>query len=365
MFSATLLLSFATLTLGLSTGDLKVSVSAVQPVVNSIDDIVISAVVTNPTSHDIKVFAKNNILDSAITPSFQVSKDGKDVIFTGLRATYNFDEPSLYKTIPAGASVAVNHTDLSPLFDFETHGTGKFVFNPNTMFQSGLEDNAIKVPANPIDVTVKNDVAKRQLPGISNQKRAADTSTPSCSDSGRLQVLTDSLTYARSMAGGAASDIRAHPDSTQWNSYFGGDDHDEIWYRMDTIAGDLDSRSGKRTIHCTGDTAGACAPNSGVIAYTLVVTSNGAIVGSDIYTCDYFFTSTGTTPSICTNGYDATQSSRGGVILHELSHATAGTADISYGCSNTAKLSAADKRNNADNYRCMGAAIYYTYNCPH
>ena len=159
-----------------------------------------------------------------------------------LQATYDFNEDSLYKVIPAGSSVAVNHTGLAPLYDFETHGTGKFNFVPNTHFQNGPEDTAISVPVDPLSVTVKNDVEKRDPLPFSPQ-----TSTPTCGDAGRLQVLRDSLSYARSMSGGAASDIRTHPNGAEWNTYFGGADHDLIWFRMDTIAGDLDDRAGRRT----------------------------------------------------------------------------------------------------------------------
>ena len=86
MFRSILLLSLTTLALGLSVGDLKVSVKALQTDVDSIDDIVISAIVTNPTDRDIRVFAKNNVLDgSTTTTSFTVSKDGKYLLFTGIQ----------------------------------------------------------------------------------------------------------------------------------------------------------------------------------------------------------------------------------------------------------------------------------------
>ena len=93
MFRSILLLSLTTLALGLSVDDLKVSVKALQTDVDSIDDIVISAIVTNPTDRDIRVFAKNNVLDgSTTTTSFTVSKDGKDLLFTGIqvRATCHY-----------------------------------------------------------------------------------------------------------------------------------------------------------------------------------------------------------------------------------------------------------------------------------
>lgn len=88
MFHSIILLGLTTLALGLSTGDLKVSVKALQADVDSIEDIIISAIVTNPTNHDIRVFAKNNVLDaSTTTTSFMVSKDGKNLLFTGIQVS--------------------------------------------------------------------------------------------------------------------------------------------------------------------------------------------------------------------------------------------------------------------------------------
>ncbi|KAK7042507.1 neutral protease 2 [Favolaschia claudopus] len=357
MFRFGVLLSFTAVALALSSGDLRVFLKPVSSSVNSIDDIVLTAVVSNPTDQDIRVIAKNNVLDNSATSSFAVSKGEDGVLFTGVRTTLDLSADALYVTIPAGSSIAVNHTRLGPLFDFQTHGTGKFKFAPKTVFQTGYNADPLHVDTDAVEVSVTHDVAKREL--IPLERRL---STPTCSDSGRLQVLKDSLSYARSLAGGAATDINSHPNGPEYTSYFAGNKQSDIWYNMDRIAGDLAS-SGTRKIFCTGDPANLCGANGGVIAYTLVVTSGGNIVGSDIYMCDYFFTSVGTTPGICTGGYDATQSSRGGVLLHELSHATAGTADIAYGCSACAKLGTADKKNNADNYRCMGLAIYKDYNC--
>ncbi|KAJ7071948.1 hypothetical protein C8F01DRAFT_1101947 [Mycena amicta] len=358
MLRASVLLSLCTLALGLSVGDLKVSIKAVSSSVKSVDDIIITAVVSNPTAEDIRVIAKNNVLDGSATRSFAVSKNDDSVLFTGVRTTLDLSADAIYTTIPAGSSIAVNHTDLGALYDFETSGTGSFSFAPNTLFQTGPDAAPVHVATDAVSVEVTHDVSKRELFPLDRR-----TSTPVCSDSGRLQILKDSLSYGRSLAGGAASDILSHPNGPEYTTYFGGNTQSDIWYNMDRIAGDLSNESGDRNIYCSQDVANLCGPNTGIIAYTLVVTSGGKIVGSNIYTCDIFFTSVGSTPSVCTNGYDSTTSSRGGVILHELSHATAGTADITYGCSAAAGLSVANKKNNADNYRCMGLAIYKDYDC--
>ncbi|KAF5384104.1 hypothetical protein D9615_003344 [Tricholomella constricta] len=352
MFRATVLLSLAALALGLSSGDLTVSVNVVQASVNSVDDIVISAIVSNPTDSDIRVIAKNNILDNSPTKSFTVTKDGDDILFTGLRVSFDLTSDSVYTTIPAGSSIAVNHTDLGALYEFEASGTGTFSFAANNVFQTGPDAAPLIVEVPAVDIEITSDVQKRLLfpPSLSH---------PQCSDAGRLQIIRDSLTVARALAGGAATDIRSHPNSAEFNTYFGGNSRDDIWYRMDIIAGDLAS-SGTRVIGCT-DPAGICG--GGVIAYARIVSSNGQIIGSDIFTCGIFFTAAQPTPSICTGGFDSTLSSRGGIILHELSHATANTGDLGYGCSVAAGLSTANKRNNADNYRCMALAIYKRYRC--
>ncbi|KAG5650069.1 hypothetical protein H0H81_000891 [Sphagnurus paluster] len=273
MFRAAILLNLATLALGLASSDLQVTLNAVASTVSSVDDIVISAIVSNPTDKDIRVIAKNNILDTSATKSFSIKKEGKDVLFAGIRATYDFTAEGVYATIPAKSSVAVNHTDLGALYDFETYGTGSFDFKASNIFQTAPDAPVVVIDTPAVTVEVTDDVQKRQLvpPSLSN---------PVCSDSGKLAVIRDSLASARAMAGGAATDIRSHPNSAEFNTYFGGNSQDEIWWRMDIIAGDLAS-SGTRIIGCT-DPANICGGNGGVIAYTLVATSNGQIVGSDV-----------------------------------------------------------------------------------
>ncbi|KAG5644344.1 hypothetical protein DXG03_008641 [Asterophora parasitica] len=252
MFRAALLLSLATVALGLSSGDLKVTLNAVSSSVSSVDDIVISAVISNPTDKDIRVIAKNNILDTSATRSFTVKKDGKDVLFAGIRvrrlfplahestdatplqATFDLTANGVYKTIPARSSIAVNHTGLGALYDFETFGTGAFNFEANKIFLTGPNTSPLVVDAPAVIVEVTDDVQKRLLlsPSLSN---------PTCSDGNKLNVIRTSLAEARAMAGGAATDIKSHPNSAEFKTYFGNNNRDDIWWRMDIIAGDLAS----------------------------------------------------------------------------------------------------------------------------
>lgn len=118
--------------------------------------------------------------------------------------------------------MAVNHT-VAGLYDFESAGTGTFTFEPAVGFQTA--DSLVSVSLPKVEVEVTEDVATRDAMPVS-----AQLSTPSCSDAGKNGIIARSLTEGRAMAGGAASDLRTHPDSGAWNAYFGGANHDAVRY---------------------------------------------------------------------------------------------------------------------------------------
>lgn len=124
------------------------------------------------------------------------------------------------------------------MYDFESSGTGTFSFSPTNLFQTGPDAPPLIVETPVVEINVAKDVQKRLL-------LPPDLSNPQCSNAGRLQFIRDALTSARALAGGAATDIRSHPNSAEFNTYFGGNSQDDIWFRMDIIAGDLPS-SGTR-----------------------------------------------------------------------------------------------------------------------
>ena len=356
MFRSAILLSLTTLALGLSTGDLKVTLNAVSTKVSSIEDIILTAVVSNPTDSDIRVIRSANVLDASASDSFRVSKDGEKVQFTGLIIQADFAVEENFVTIPAGQSIAVNHT-VSNTYDFESHGTGSFTFAPWTYFQTDVDHPVLEVPVEAVTVEVTEDVAFRSV--IERSTAQLRTSFPNCNDGGKLQTIRDSITYARSLAGGAAADIRNRPNSNEWNKFFGGNNRDDVWWRFDLIAGDLPS-SGNRQVYCNRDDAGIC---NRATAYAIIWRNgNGQITQSDIYMCDGFFGLQGT-PDVCRQPLDQINNSKGGVMLHEMSHATGGTTDHAYGCGAVQGLSAQQKFDNADNYQCMSLNVYRLFNC--
>lgn len=152
-------------------------------------------------------------------------------------------EDAAFITVPAGGSIAVNHT-VAASYDFESVGAGTFTFDAitNLRVAEGNEITHFVLDAASVDVEVTDDVSKRSLfPESANLR----TSTPVCNDANRRNYLAASLTEARAVAGGAAANIRQSPNSANFATYFNNHNRNDIWYNFDRIAGDLAS-SGNR-----------------------------------------------------------------------------------------------------------------------
>uniref|UniRef100_D8PTD2 Neutral protease 2 n=1 Tax=Schizophyllum commune (strain H4-8 / FGSC 9210) TaxID=578458 RepID=D8PTD2_SCHCM len=243
--------------------DLKVELSGAESV-TSIDDVKITAAVTNTGSEAVKVLKYGTVLDSQLpTRSFHVTKDDADVAFTGIKMQLSIPDltDEAFATIQPGETVTAEHAgeSISALFDFESAGEGAYTFEPVTTF---------------------------------------------------MVASGDSLAPASDML--------------------------------------KTKNSSSRTLSCT-DTYGACT--SGVIAYTVIATTN-------VYFCPIFFQEVPST-YLCTGQTSvASRNVRGGTVLHELTHATSGTDDITYGCSADQALSDANSYANADNYNCFSTQVY-------
>ncbi|TFK98451.1 hypothetical protein BDV98DRAFT_533901 [Pterulicium gracile] len=348
-----ILVSLAAVALGLSTGDLTVKLSAVSSTVSSIDDIILTAVVSNPTSEDIKVVKFGTILDELPTKAFKVKKGDADVDFTGIDVIPDTSDDAAFITIPAGQSIALNHT-VAASYDFESSGTGTFTFSTITNFQVSEASELTYFSAaesESVSVEVTDDVSKRFVFPEDAGSVGLRTSTPVCSDTNRRNFLAASLSEARAVAGGAAANIRQSPNSARLNTYFGNANRDDLWYNFDRVAGDLAS-SGNRGLHCVDRAGGACS-GGGVVAYT-----NYAVFQA--YFCNSFF-SAQPLSAIC--GSSTINFGRANVMLHELTHAVFGSNDVVYGCPGSKNLSVADKKRNADNYSCFALELHRSLKC--
>ncbi|TFK85879.1 Metalloprotease [Polyporus arcularius HHB13444] len=329
---------------------LEVSVTAPSQV-HSIDDIKITAAVTNTGSEDVKVLKFGTILDNHYpTRSFTVSKDGLVANFTGIKLQIDLEalDDSAYVIIPAGETIVVEH-EVAPLYNFEELGTGAFEFEPVTDFQvveADAKPNAYKVSAGKVKVNVKSDVAKREMKAREKRSRV------SCSNSSESSFISSSYSEAKSLASVVANYISSNGADSLFKSYFGSSSTSTVRNVFSAVASE---NSSSRTLSCT-DPYGVCDGN--VIAYTVTSTTN-------IYFCSIFYNEV-TTSRLCSGTTVASRNIRGGTVLHELTHALSGTNDVGYGCSydqSLASSSPSQARSNADNYNCFATQVYQNTQC--
>ncbi|TRM67412.1 Deuterolysin metalloprotease family-domain-containing protein [Schizophyllum amplum] len=308
----------------------------------SLDDLKLTATVTNTNSEDVKILKYGTVLDKLPTRSFTVTKGDAAIDFTGVKASVQLNDDA-YMTIKAGESVSVEH-NLASLYDFTSAGAGSFTFEPKAEFKVGAADEAIseKVESTTNSVTIDiSDVAKPSM----QEKRA----TVSCSDSSLASFISSSYSEAKELASIAADYISSNGADSLFTAYYGGSSTSTVSSKFSAVASESDS---SRTLNCS-DPYDVCDGN--VIAYTVIATT-------DIYFCDIFYDEVETS-SLCTGTTVASRSIRGGTTLHELTHAVADTDDITYGCSADQALSDSQSVLNADNYNCFSTQVYQNTQC--
>lgn len=67
---------------------LKVSVTAPSDTVSSVDDLVLTAAITNAGSEEVKILKYGTILDALPTRSFTITKDDAAVEFVGVKVHF-------------------------------------------------------------------------------------------------------------------------------------------------------------------------------------------------------------------------------------------------------------------------------------
>ncbi|KAI3598455.1 deuterolysin m35 metalloprotease [Moniliophthora roreri] len=351
LFSATLAAAIASSALAtpLKRADgLSVKVTGPASSVNSVKDLKFTAEVTNNGAEAVKVLKYGTVLDSLPTRSFTVTKDGQPVNFSGVKLSVSLNNDNAYTTIESGQTVSVTH-EVDSLFDFATAGAGKYSFQPITEFRvAGIDQQAahpaalaqVSTTSEAIEVEVTGDLGKREW------KRA----TTQCSNSAQASFIEASYTESKDLARIASSYVSsAGRSDSLFTAYFGGNSVSAVTGILDRVADENDS---SRTLSCTDD-FGVCDGN--VIAYTLISTTN-------IYYCDIFFNEVDT-QSLCGGTTVNARNVRGGTTLHEMTHATSNTDDITYGCPADQALSDSQQINNADNFNCFVTQVYANTQC--
>ncbi|KAK7037401.1 hypothetical protein VNI00_011151 [Paramarasmius palmivorus] len=356
-FSATLAAALASTALATPlkrAEGLSVKVTGPSSSVSSVKDLKFTAEVTNNGAEAVKVLKYGTVLDSLPTRSFAVSKDGNPVAFSGVKLSVALNNDNAYTTIEPGKTVSATH-EVASLFEFATAGVGRFTFLPNTDFRvAGVQEQAshpaalaqVSAASEPIEVEVTGDLATRSW------KRATTT----CDNEQQASFIESSYTESKELASVASDYVTSNGASDElFQAYFGSNSVSDVTGVLDKVANE-NVTAAERTeftlLSCV-DEQNVCDGN--VIAYTLISTT-------DIYYCDIFFDEVAT-DSLCSGTTVNARNIRGGTTLHEMTHATSGTDDVTYGCPADQELSDSQKLSNADNFNCFVTQVYANTKC--
>ncbi|ESK90392.1 deuterolysin metalloprotease family protein [Moniliophthora roreri MCA 2997] len=319
------------------------------------DELEFKATVKNTGSEAVKVLKYNTILDGSLpTRSFVVTKDGKEVPFTGVKPYVSLSDvdDSAYVIIPPGESVTVNH-NVASLFDFASAGAGTYSFKPVTSFQiagseekvSGFaESEQADVTSNAVAVNVTKQLEKPDI----LQKRARNI----CNNPAQNAFINAAYAEGKEMARASLAYMSNYPGSDLYRRYFKNNDPNTVAGVFNGVATE---NSAQRTIDCS-DPYGYCS-SRGWIAYALYAPPG------NVYVCPPFFSQVPQN-DLCTGATTVNnRNQRGAIILHELTHAISGTVDVNYGCPVDEQLNANDQLRNADNYNCFGAWVWQATRC--
>ena len=144
-------------------------------------------------------------------------------------------------TIPAGGSVSVVHS--LPNYDYTTSGAGKYTFEAHKTRLQTADGKFLDIKVDAVEVEVTE----------AEETFSTQTTTPTCSNGDEQNLLATMLSEARALAGGAASDINSHPDSSQFAAFLGNNDRGAAVWQFDTIAGDLDGAGTRMFVFTTDD----------------------------------------------------------------------------------------------------------------
>ncbi|KAF5356372.1 hypothetical protein D9758_009471 [Tetrapyrgos nigripes] len=171
----------------------------------------------------------------------------------------------------------------------------------------------------------------------------------SCADPTNNELITQEFGNAMNMASIASQYIAQNGADPLFVSYFMTNDPVAVKTKYDQIVSDV----GPADIYCQPFPAGRNVNCSGLNALTRTPSGN-------IYLCPSWY-NLADQSALCTQSGLA--STRSGTIVHEMSHAEAGTHDHNGSCSGSKTLSPADALENATTYSCFAREVYKKTQC--
>ncbi|KAJ6443756.1 metallo-endopeptidase [Purpureocillium lavendulum] len=308
----------------------------------------VKATITNTGKNNLRVFKTGTILDKSAIQKVQITGQGQDVTFHGIRqriSTRNIKDEA-FQSIPAGKSVSVTF-DVGHVHDLSAGGKFNLLANGALQFANEGDNKLIgSVPfhSNKLEATVDGAQAASILGAFGQNLKRTQLQSDCTGD--KLSVTQTALQNCAQLASAAAEAAKSG-DASKVEEYFKSSDsqvRDEVADVLTKVAGECGSTDGGVSKYYCTDVQNGCEPQ--VLAYTVPSQSFQAY-------CDLYFTDLPDLASSCHQQDKATTN------LHETTHLSQikGTDDLGYGYDNAMKLSTQDALNNADTYALFANAI--------
>ncbi len=314
--------------------DLDVRVSAATPVLRGDVDVVVSVTVTNTARHPVQVLSWQLPSDEAEGVLFKISRDGEAVRYTGALVKRAAPQAADHVRLEPGASLTYE-VELSATYDLSR--SGRYSIEYASRGTHGADKSALQ--SQPLYLWLEGRSGKTSTPAAP-QPAIASTSYSRCSAS-QVAALPEAVAAASNYTNGAVSYLGGVSSKTQrFTTWFGAYSSSSLNTAQTHFAAIKDAFDTKPLVlDCS------CKKKT-TYAY---VYSNQPY---KIYLCGAFWAAPVT-------GTD----SRGGTLIHEMSHFTvvASTDDWAYGQTAAKSLALSNPTQALDN---ADSHEYFAENTP-
>ncbi len=318
------------------------------------EDIVCKVTIANSHDKDLRLLKRNTPLDDVTAPIYEVTRNGKPLLYEGLLFKRLPPTDEEYVSIPAKSSIS-SPVDLSVMYGFKTAGIYSVKMSAMLQYFVGTTANSSsQLISSNTAVFNLEDTGLQPIVTIAETLRRNSSSTPQMTlratvgaakapyfagawSSSDKSSSTTAYNAAYSILSTCYTSVSSNPNLyTKWFGYrYSG--------YVDTVKGVF--LSIKKAMESTSYILNYLGPKckGNIVAYTY----HGS---TTLYLCAGYF-------SAPTTGSD----SKMGTIVHEMSHAVAYTEDYKYGpsdCQALAKNYPDMAINNADNYEYFAESLY-------
>ena len=333
-------LAFVALGCALSAGamaNVEVTLTPLQPTVGRGDNVLVRVTLTNASGTAQRLLRWRTPLDGVEMPLFDIRRDGQPVRYLGRRIKRAPPGPADYVRLDPGASLSKT-VELSVLYEMSVTGSYTISYRSAAMPAPGAGVQAVvgELVSKPVSIWVDGRLPRGARPaGMAPEPGGAGLSYANCSNAQQEQLVT-------AMDAGRAMTLDAHAYLTSGKQY--GERH-TTWFG-------------------TPDAARGAKVSGNFTAIKDAFENKPVKIDCD---CDepyfaYVYPARPYTVWVCRAFWAAAVTgtdSRGGTLLHELSHfdVVAATDDHVYGQAGAAELArSAPERaiNNADSHEYFG-----------